>query len=88
MPRPGDIPFAIVERLVDDVVTVTEDALSRAILLLLERAKLVVEPAGAAAVATGIAAAISSSAWWPKTSATAAHSVLSFAAVPVPWALM
>jgi threonine dehydratase len=51
VPRPGDIPFAIVERLVDDVVTVTEDALSRAILLLLERAKLVVEPAGAAAVA-------------------------------------
>jgi threonine dehydratase len=51
VPRPGDIPFAIVERLVDDVVTVSEDSLSRAILLLLERAKLVVEPAGAAAVA-------------------------------------
>jgi len=51
VPRPGDIPFALVEQLVDDVVTVSEDSLSRAILLLLERAKLVVEPAGAAAVA-------------------------------------
>lgn len=51
VPRPGDVPFAIVQRLVDDVVTVSEDSLSRAILLLLERAKLLVEPAGAAAVA-------------------------------------
>jgi threonine dehydratase len=51
VPRPGDVPFALVERLVDDVVTVSEDSLSRAILLLLERAKLLVEPAGAAAVA-------------------------------------
>src|SRR5690606_29644624 len=36
---------------VDDVVTVGEEALSRAVLLCLERRKLVVEPAGAAAVA-------------------------------------
>ena len=35
----------------DDIVTVSEEALSTALLLLLERAKLVVEPAGAAAVA-------------------------------------
>jgi threonine dehydratase len=50
VPRPGDLPFAIVESLVDEVVTVSEDSLSRALLMLLERAKLVVEPAGAAAV--------------------------------------
>jgi threonine dehydratase len=50
VPRPGDLPFAIVEALVDEVVTVSEDSLSRALLMLLERAKLVVEPAGAAAV--------------------------------------
>ena len=37
--------------LVDDVVTVSEESLSRALLLCLERAKLVVEPAGAAGVA-------------------------------------
>ncbi len=49
--RPGDIPFATISTLVDDFVTVSEESLSRALLMLLERAKLVVEPAGAAAVA-------------------------------------
>jgi threonine dehydratase len=48
---PGDLTFAHVRQLVDRIVTVDEDALSRALLLCLERAKLVVEPAGAAAVA-------------------------------------
>ena len=48
---PGEVTFAHVRDLVDRVVTVDEDALSRALLLCLERAKLVVEPAGAAAVA-------------------------------------
>jgi threonine dehydratase len=48
---PGTVPFEIVHRLVDDVVTVSEESLSRALLLCLERAKLVVEPAGAAGVA-------------------------------------
>ncbi len=48
---PGEVPFALVRDLVDDLVTVDDDALSRALLLCLERAKLVVEPAGAAAVA-------------------------------------
>ena len=49
--RPGDVTFPLVRDLVDRVVTVDEEALSRALLLCLERAKLVVEPAGAAAVA-------------------------------------
>ncbi|MYU25704.1 threonine ammonia-lyase [Streptomyces sp. SID8352] len=49
--RPGDVPFGIVEELVDEVRTVSEDALSTALLLCLERAKLVVEPAGASPVA-------------------------------------
>ena len=48
---PGDLPFALVCDHVDDVVTVSEESLSRALLLCLERAKLVVEPAGAAGVA-------------------------------------
>lgn len=48
---PGAVPFAHVADWVDDVVTVSEDALSRALLLCIERAKLIVEPAGAAAVA-------------------------------------
>jgi len=49
---PGEIPFGIVSELVDGVRTVSEESLSKALLLLLERAKLVVEPAGAAAVAS------------------------------------
>ena len=49
--RPGDVPFALVRDLVDRVVTVDDDVIARALLLCLERAKLVVEPAGAAAVA-------------------------------------
>ena len=48
---PGIVPYAVVAELVDTVDTVSEADLSRALLFLLERAKLVVEPAGAAAVA-------------------------------------
>lgn len=50
--RPGDVPFALVRALVDEVRTVGEEAISQALLHLLERAKLVVEPAGAAGVAS------------------------------------
>ncbi|MFF8830402.1 threonine ammonia-lyase [Streptomyces sp. NPDC015131] len=53
--RPGDVPFGIVGELVDEVRTVTEDQLSSALLLCLERAKLVVEPAGASPVAALLA---------------------------------
>ncbi|WP_329401444.1 threonine ammonia-lyase [Streptomyces melanogenes] len=49
--RPGDVPFGLIKELVDGVRTVTEDELSSALLLCLERAKLVVEPAGASPVA-------------------------------------
>ncbi|MEU7342448.1 threonine ammonia-lyase [Streptomyces bacillaris] len=49
--RPGDVPFTFIEELVDEVRTVSEDELSSALLLCLERAKLVVEPAGASPVA-------------------------------------
>ena len=48
---PGQVPFKAVQYYVDDILTVSEESLSRALLMLLERAKLVVEPAGAAAVA-------------------------------------
>ncbi len=48
---PGVVPFGLIEALVDEIVTVPEESLSRALLLCLERAKLVVEPAGAAGVA-------------------------------------
>jgi len=49
--RPGEIPFEIIKELVDEVVTVSEDAIARALIFLLERSKMVVEPAGAVPVA-------------------------------------
>jgi threonine dehydratase len=48
---PGQVPFEVVQKYVDEVVTISEESLSQALLMLLERAKLMVEPAGAAAVA-------------------------------------
>ncbi|WP_146341398.1 threonine ammonia-lyase [Nesterenkonia sp. NBAIMH1] len=49
--QPGEIPFDIIRELVDDVVTVSEDAIAQALIFLLERSKMVVEPAGAVGVA-------------------------------------
>jgi threonine dehydratase len=49
--QPGDIGYEILSRRVDRVVTVSEETLSRALLLCLERSKQVVEPAGGAGVA-------------------------------------
>jgi threonine dehydratase len=49
------LTLAHVQKLVDDVVTVDDEAISRALILLLERAKVVVEPAAAAALAAVLA---------------------------------
>ena len=49
--RPGELALAHVRQHVDEVVTVGDDAIVRAVLLLVERAKQVVEPAGAAGLA-------------------------------------
>jgi threonine dehydratase len=49
--RPGDIAVGVLSKLADRMVAVSEAGLSRALLLCLERAKQVVEPSGAAAVA-------------------------------------
>jgi len=49
--RPGEVPFEILRRTHVPVRTVTEEDLSRALLLVIERAKLLVEPSGAAGVA-------------------------------------
>ncbi|TFD24253.1 threonine ammonia-lyase [Cryobacterium sp. TMS1-13-1] len=56
--RPGLLNLEIVRDTVDEIVTVTEDDTARALLVLLERAKLVVEPAGAVAVAAILAGKI------------------------------
>ncbi|HET8956900.1 MAG TPA: threonine ammonia-lyase [Microcella sp.] len=49
--KPGTLNFEIIKDTVDEVVTVDDDDIARAMLMLLERAKLVVEPAGAVGVA-------------------------------------
>lgn len=49
--KPGDIPFEIVAAQLDDVVTVSEESMSQALVGLLERGKMLVEPSGAAGVA-------------------------------------
>ena len=53
--KPGRIPFELIKKHVDKVVTVSENEIATAILVLLERAKQVVEPAGAVGVAALIA---------------------------------
>jgi threonine dehydratase len=49
--RPGGLPLALLQRLADDVVVVEEDATAEAMVVLMERCKLVVEGAGAVGVA-------------------------------------
>jgi len=56
--KPGALNFEIISTLVDEVVTVSDDDTARAMLVLLERAKLVVEPAGAVGVAAILAGKI------------------------------
>ena len=62
---PGEVPYAVVRARVPDVLTVTEEELSQALLHLLERAKQVVEPAGAAGVAALMSGAITAPALEP-----------------------
>ena len=49
--KPGDVPFIIIQEHVDEIRTVSEASLARALLLTVERSKLQVEAAGIAAVA-------------------------------------
>jgi threonine dehydratase len=53
--QPGELTSAILGEHLEQIVTVTEDEISAAILLLLERAKLVVEGAGAVGLAAVLA---------------------------------
>ena len=49
--RPGDLPFALLNEFLDDIVTVSERDINEMILLMLEKHKLVVEAAGAVSLA-------------------------------------
>jgi threonine dehydratase len=48
---PGDLTFAIIDKYVDDIVVIDDEATASTILMLLERAKLMVEGAGAVSLA-------------------------------------
>jgi threonine dehydratase len=53
--KPGELTMSILERVLDDIVSVGDEEISEAIVLLLERTKLVVEGAGAVGVAALLA---------------------------------
>lgn len=53
--RPGKLPFEIIKKYVDKVVTVTEDEIAQAMLAVMERSKLVVEAGGVVGVAAVMA---------------------------------
>ena len=52
--KPGDLTYDICKNYVDEIVTVTDDEISAAILALMEQHKLVTEGAGAVAVAAAM----------------------------------
>ena len=52
--QPGDLTYDFCNKYVDEIVTVTEDEISAAILALMERQKVVAEGAGAVAVAAAM----------------------------------
>ncbi len=56
--RPGDLTFSIIKRLVDEVVLVKDEAIINAVLLLMERCKMLVEGAGAIGLAALLSGAI------------------------------
>ena len=56
--RPGTLPFSIISKLVDDVVLVNDESIISAVLVLMERCKMLVEGAGAAGVAALLSGAV------------------------------
>jgi threonine dehydratase len=56
--RAGRVPITLIRRYVDDVVTVDDESIAHALVLLLERSKLLVEPAGSAGIAALLSGAV------------------------------
>ncbi|HTI15368.1 MAG TPA: threonine ammonia-lyase [Dictyobacter sp.] len=56
--RPGDLTFSLIQQHVDDVVLVKDEAIINAVLLLMERSKMLVEGAGAAGLAALLSGAV------------------------------
>jgi len=59
--KPGDLTMSILDRVLDEIVAVSDEEISEAIVLLLERTKLVVEGAGAVGVAALLSGKVSGS---------------------------
>jgi len=53
--KPGKIPFNLISEHVDEIVTVTEDEMAKAMVIVMEKSKLVVEAGGAVGVAAILA---------------------------------
>jgi threonine dehydratase len=53
--QPGKLTYGLIKRLIDDIVLVSDADIAEAIFLMLERMKMVAEPAGAASVAACLA---------------------------------
>lgn len=53
--KPGKIPFDLIEEYVDKVVTVSEDEIAKAMVLVMEKSKMVVEAGGVVGVAAVLA---------------------------------
>ena len=70
--RPGDITFVQIQAYVDEMVTVEDDAIIDAVRWVFDRARLVAEPSGAAAVAAALARGKTS---WSRDGASAAATV-------------
>jgi threonine dehydratase len=58
VPGPGKVTLPLIQRYVDEIVAVDEEAIAQAVVLLLERTKLVAEGAGALAVAALLSGAV------------------------------
>jgi threonine dehydratase len=59
--HPGEVTGPLLDALLDDVVTVSEDSIAEAMVLLVERSKLVVEGAGAVSLAALLSGAVAAS---------------------------
>lgn len=65
--RPGDVTFGHVQAFVDQLVSVTDDDILRTVAWIFERARIVAEPSGAAAVAAALGWAVTT---WSRNDAS------------------
>lgn len=56
--RPGDLTYSIIKELVDEIVEVSDEEIINAVLMLMERCKMMVEGAGAAGLAALLSGAV------------------------------